>query len=281
MNVLAISSHVAHGHVGNSAAVFALQLLGIEVWPVHTVAYSNHPGYGRYRGAERSAREITEIVAGLEDIGALARCDAVVSGYLGRAETGAAVRDAVSRVKRGNPKALYLCDPVMGDAEDGFFVADDVRAEIDLCVAAADIVTPNAFEIEALTGIAARTVDGALAAAEGLRGRGPATVIVTGLDPGPGAIATLAAESDGAWLVTTPRIELGRRPDGAGDLLAALFLGHYLADRDTGAALAAATSSVYGIIEAARIEGSGELPLIAARSELVAPSRVFAAEALG
>ncbi len=206
MNVLAISSHVAHGHVGNSAAVFALQLLGIEVWPVHTVAYSNHPGYGRYRGAERSAREITEIVAGLEDIGALARCDAVMSGYLGRAETGAAVRDAVSRVKRGNPKALYLCDPVMGDAEDGFFVADDVRAEIDLCVAAADIATPNAFEIEALTGIAAGTVDGALAAAEGLRGRGPATVIVTSLDHGPGAIATVAVAPDGTWLVTTPSI---------------------------------------------------------------------------
>lgn len=280
MNVLAISSHVAYGHVGNSATVFALQLLGIEVWPVHTVAYSNHPGYGRYRGAAMSAGEITEIVAGLDDIGALARCDAVVSGYLGRAETGAAVRDAVSRVKRGNPRALYLCDPVMGDAEDGFFVADDVRAEIELCVAAADIATPNAFEIEALTGTASRTVDGALTAAERLRGRGPGTVIVTGLDPGPGAIATMAAAPDGVWLVTTPRIELGRRPDGAGDLLAALFLGHYLGARDTGAALAAATSSVYGLIEAARIENSPELPLIAAQSELVAPSRTFEAEAL-
>ncbi len=119
MNVLSISSHVAYGHVGNSAAAFALQRLGIEVWPVHTVGYSNHPGYGRHRGAVASAAEIAGIVAGLDDIGVLAGCDAVLSGYLGRAETGAAVRDAVTLAKRRNPHAVYPCDPMMGDSGDG------------------------------------------------------------------------------------------------------------------------------------------------------------------
>ena len=96
MNVLSISSHVAYGHVGNSAAVFALQRLGIEAWPIHTVRYSNHLGHGRHRGEAASGAEIAEMVAGLDDIGALARCDAVLSGYLGQAETGYAVRDAVT-----------------------------------------------------------------------------------------------------------------------------------------------------------------------------------------
>jgi pyridoxine kinase len=280
MNVLAISSHVAYGHVGNSAAVFALQRLGIEAWPVHTVGYSNHPGHGRYRGTAASGAEIAEIVAGLDDIGALAECDAVLSGYLGRAETGTAVRDAVALVKRRNPRAIYLCDSVMGDSEGGFFVSDDVRKEVILSVAAADIATPNAFEVEILAGIGMQTIDDALLATERLRGSGPDIVVVTSLGHEPGSIATMAAGPDGAWLVTTPRIELGRRADGAGDLLAALFLGHYLDDGDIAAALAAAASSVFGVIEAARAGGHRELPLVAAQSELIAPSRIFEAEAL-
>ncbi len=280
MNVLSISSHVAYGHVGNSAAVFALQRLGVEAWPVHTVDYSNHPGHGRVRGTVASRAEVAEIVAGLDDIGALAGCDAVLSGYLGSAETGAAVRDAVALIKRRNPQAIYLCDPVMGDSGAGFFVPDGVRDEVALSLAAADIATPNAFEIEALTGVATRTVGDALAAAERLRALGPEIVVVTSLGHDAGSIATMAAGADGAWLVTTPRIELGRRADGAGDLLAALFLGHYLGHRDAAAALAAATSSVFGVIAAARAGGHRELPLVAAQSELVAPSRAFDARPL-
>ncbi len=168
----------------------------------------------------------------------------------------------------------------MGDAGEGFFVSGDIQDEMIAVVATADIATPNAFEIEALTGISARTVDGALAAAERLRSHGPEIVVVTSIEPESGSVATMVTGPDGAWLVTTPRIELGRRADGAGDLLAALFLGHYLGHRDPAAALAAATSSVFGIIEAARAGGHRELPLIAAQSELVAPTRTFEAEPL-
>jgi len=278
MNVLSISSHVAYGHVGNAAAVFALQRLGVAAWPVHTVRYSNHPGHGRFRGSATSGAEISEIVAGLDEIGVLGDCDAVMSGYLGDAGSGESVRDAVKLVKRRNPDANFLCDPVMGDAEAGFFVSKDVQEQARSATAAADIVTPNAFEIEALTGIAAQTVEGALAAAKRLHEQGPDIVVVSGLAIEPGSIATMVSESSGASLVATPCTELGHRPDGAGDLLAALFLGHYLINRDSRAALAAAVSSVFGVIEAAHAGGHRELPLVAAQSELISPTRKFEAD---
>ncbi len=280
MNVLSISSHVAYGHVGNSAAVFALQRLGVEAWPDQTVRYSNPPGHGRHRGAAASAAEITEIVAGLDDIGALAECDAILSGYFSRADTMAAARDAVATVKSRNPEAIYLCDPVMGDVGAGLYVADEVRGGMNACVAAADIAIPNAFELETLTARPSGTVDGALAAADRLRDLGPGIVVVTGVEGEAGSIATMAVAADGAWRVTTPRLDLGRRADGAGDVLAAVFLAHFLESRDPAAALSAATSSVFGVIDAARAGGGRDLPLIAAQSELVAPSRVFEAETL-
>ena len=89
MNILSLQSHVAYGHVGNSAAVFALQRLGIEVWPVHTVQFSNHPGYGGFRGRAFDAGLIGDVVQGIEERGALAACDGVLSGYVGSAEIGA------------------------------------------------------------------------------------------------------------------------------------------------------------------------------------------------
>jgi pyridoxine kinase len=278
MNVLSISSHVAYGHVGNAAAIFALQRLGIEAWPVHTVRYSNHPGHGRFRGTATGGSEVAELVAGLDEIGILAECDAVMSGYLGDAGTGKAVRDAVALVKRRNPNAPYLCDPVMGDVESGYFVPEGVRDEVRSAVTSANIVTPNAFELEALTGTAAKSLDDTLAAARHLHDLGPEIVIVTSLEWEPASIATVVSARTGAWMVTTPRIDLGRRADGAGDLLAALFLGHYLRDRDPASALAAAVSSVFGVLAAARAGGHRELPLVAAQSELVAPTRLFEAD---
>ena len=97
MNILSIQSHVAYGHVGNAAAVFPMQRLGHEVWPIHTVQFSNHPGYGGFRGASFDAALIDACVEGIAERGALARCDAVLSGYLGGAETGDAILRAVAR----------------------------------------------------------------------------------------------------------------------------------------------------------------------------------------
>ena len=122
MNILSIQSHVAYGHVGNAAAAFALQRLGIEVWPIHTVQFSNHTGYGSWRGRAFDADTIRELIQGIGERGVLGRCDGVLSGYLGSAEIGIAVLDAVARVRAANPRARYCCDPVIGDVGRGVFV---------------------------------------------------------------------------------------------------------------------------------------------------------------
>jgi len=152
--ILSIQSSVAYGHVGNSAAVFPLQRLGIDVWPVLTVHFSNHTGYGSFRGPVLPADQIAEVLRGVEERGVLPGCDAVLSGYMGDVSLGAVVLDAVSRVKAANPKAIYCCDPVLGDVDRGFFVRPGLPEFMrDHAVPKADIITPNQFELEFLAGL--------------------------------------------------------------------------------------------------------------------------------
>lgn len=286
MAILSIQSSVAYGHVGNAAAVFALQRLGFEVWPVNTVAYSNHPGYGDWRGRVADAPEVAALIEGIAARGVLADCRAVLGGYLGAAETGPVVLDAVAAVKAANGDALYCCDPVIGDAAEGVYVADGVAEFIKSeAVGRADILLPNAFELEYLTGRAADTAEHALAAARVLLERGPRLVVVTSLAPslvsGAGntenaeTVETLAVSPSGAWLVAVPRLSSPAK--GTGDLFTALFLGHYLQTRRPGQALAAAASAVFAVLaETAKAE-SRELALVAAQDELVRPRRRFEA----
>ena len=119
MNLSSIESHVAYGHVGNAAAVFPLQRLGVEVWRIHTVQFSNHTGYGAWRGEVFGAGAIRDVMQGIEDRGVLPACDGVLSGYLGSAEIGGSILDAVARVKLANKRALFCCDPVIGDVGRG------------------------------------------------------------------------------------------------------------------------------------------------------------------
>lgn len=281
MNVLTIQSHVAYGHVGNAAAVFPLQRLGFEAWAVHSVQFSNHTGYGAWRGEVFSADLIREVVTGIDERGVLASCDGILSGYIGDAAIGEAVLDAVARVKAVNPKAIYCCDPVMGDVGRGVFVRPGIPEFMQShLVPAADAVTPNQFELELLTGRTIRTLDDALQAAEMVRGRGPGIVVVTSLvrhDAPAGSIECLVSTVQGAWLVTTPMIPLDPPPNGAGDALAALFLGHYLRSGDAAAALARAVSGLHGVLRVTEQEGTREIQLIRGQDHLVAPSVVFEA----
>lgn len=276
MNILSIQSHVAYGHVGNSTAVFALQRMGHEVWPIHTVHYSNHPGHGRFRGRVAGADELAEIVEGLDDLEKLAGCDAVLSGYLGDAETGRAMLDAVARVKARNPSALYLCDPVMGDSETGLYVDPALVSLLrDEAIPAADIVTPNAFELATLTATANIDSDRAKAVAK-LRKSGPRWVIVSGIGSNDGKeMTTLGAAATGGVAVTTPRLETEARPDGAGDLFAAVFLGKFLEWRDFSHALAHAASATFAVLEASAQAATDEMRLISAQNDLLAPKRRF------
>src|ERR1041384_7982611 len=174
LNILSIQSHVAYGHVGNASAVFAMQRLGVEVWPIHTVQFSNHTGYGEWTGRVFEAALITEIVEGIAQRGVLGQCDGVLSGYMGSAETGAAILDAVARVKAANPKARYCCDPVIGDVDRDVFVRPGIPEFMrEHAVPTADIVTPNQFELDHLTGCKSTTRRDALVAIDALHALGP------------------------------------------------------------------------------------------------------------
>lgn len=281
MNVISIQSHVAYGHVGNSAAVFALQRLGIEVWPVHTVQFSNHTGYPDWQGEVFSADHVARVLAGLEARGAFARCDALLTGYIGDPALGSVILDAVTRIRAANPAALWACDPVMGDHGRGLFVRDGIPAFFCAqALPAADLVTPNLFELERLTNQRPRGTADICAAAVNLLTRGPRIVLVTSLtaEAEGDEVAMLAVTAEGAWRVATPRLPL--RPNGAGDAVAALFLGFWLKTRSVPEALAAAAAAIFELLQTTLERGEEELQLVAAQDRLETPRSGFVAERL-
>jgi pyridoxine kinase len=279
LNILSIQSSVAYGHVGNSAAVFPLQRMGFEVWPVNTVHFSNHTGYGQWRGTVLPAEDVAGVVRGIEDRGVLPRCDAVLSGYMGDASLGEVVVGAVARVKGLNADAIYCCDPVMGDAGRGFFVRPGIPEFIkDVAVPAADVITPNQFELEFLTGVKVRDLDDALEAADEAKRLGPETVLTTSLrrkDASVDTIEMLAVSGEGAWLVQTPMLAL--EINGAGDATAALFLAHLLRGGTVAQALSMTASAVHAVLEETHRRGSREMTLVPAQQSIVDPSRRFEA----
>ena len=285
MRILSIQSSVAYGHVGNSAAVFPLQRLGHEVWPVHTVLFSNHTGYGAWRGPVIAGSDVHQVIVGMEERGVLGQVDLVLTGYQGSPEIAAVVLDAVDRVKRANPEASYACDPVMGNADSGCFVDPAIPPLIrDRVVPQADLVTPNQFELGELTGLAlpatARLVD-VLAAADACRALGPSTVLVTSVahtDQPEDTLEMIAITTDGAWSVRTPRLAF--HANGSGDVTAALFSAHLLATRDPALALARTTSSVFDLLTDTLRAGGGELRLVESQEAYAAPRMQFEVQRL-
>ncbi|HEV7260943.1 MAG TPA: pyridoxal kinase PdxY [Bosea sp. (in: a-proteobacteria)] len=282
MNILSIQSHVAYGHVGNASAVFPMQRLGVEVWPIHTVQFSNHTGYGAWKGRVFDGGMIEEVMEGIAERGVLPSCDGVLSGYMGSADIGHAILHSVERVRAANPKALYCCDPVIGDVGRGVFVRPGIPEFMrEQAVPAADIVTPNQFELELLTDIEIRTIADAHRAVETLRDAGPKVVLVTSLstDETPDdAIDLMAADARGAFRVRTPKLDVN--VNGAGDAIAALFFVHYMREDSAAAALAKASASIYGLLRRTRDAGSREILTVAAQDEFVTPSHQFVPEQL-
>lgn len=283
MNILSIQSSVAYGHVGNSAAVFPLQRLGFEVWPVNTVHFSNHTGYGEWRGPVLEAEAIAGVIQGIEERGVLPDCDAVLSGYMGDVSLGEVIVEAVGRVKELNGDAIYCCDPVMGDVGRGFFVRPGIPELMrDVAVPAADVITPNQFELEYLTGMEVGTLEDALKAVEKAMRLGPETVLVTSLrrrDAPEGVIEMLAVSNDGAWLVETPALAL--EVNGAGDATAALFLAHLMRSGSPEQALSMTASAIYAVLDETWRTGSREIRLVSAQESIVAPPRRFEARRVG
>jgi pyridoxine kinase len=281
MHFLSLQSHVAYGYVGNRAATFPLQRLGHEVWAVNTVEFSNHTGYGAWKGRTASAEQVAEIVQGIEALGLLPRCDALLTGYVGDAALADVVLDTARRVRAANARAIWCCDPVLGDIDTGLYVKPGIDTFFrDRAIPAADLVTPNHFELEHLTDTRIATMDQALAAARSLL-QGPRLALITSLrraDAPTDQIETLAVSRDRAWRVCTPLIGFDIAPNGTGDAVAALFSAHWIESGDAALALGKAASSIFAVLEVTRALGERELQLVAAQDRLVAPARRFTPE---
>lgn len=283
MNILSLHSQVVAGHVGNAAAVLPLQLLGFEVWAVPTVLYSNHPGHGTFTGRVTPAGEIEALIDGLDQRGLLKDCAGVLVGYLGDAAQAGIAADTIARVRARHPEARILCDPVLGDRDTGLYVAKDIPEKVmSKLVPRADMVTPNQFELETLTSTRIRSLDDALTAVGKLRAAGPGTVICTSLqrDGGPAdQMETLLAGPDGVWIVRNDPV--AEAPHGAGDLLAALFLGHTILGTPSEEALRLSVSAVWSIIAASTAFPVKELALVAARANIEKPALSARIERIG
>jgi len=277
VRILSIQSSVAFGHVGNSAAVFPLQRLGHEVWPVNTVHFSNHTGYGAWRGPMLAASDVADVIAGIGERGVLGQVDAVLSGYQGAEDMGAVILDAVARVKSLNPSAIYCCDPVMGDVDTGMFVRPGIPEFMrDHMLPRADIATPNHFELDFLAGRVTKSLDDVLSAADDVRGTGPRHLLVTSVvhDSSPlDHIEILAFSDEGTWAVTTPRLPIWT--SGCGDMIAALYTAHLLETGSPADALAATTSSVFAVLQKTIEAGAREIQIVAAQESIAHPPMSF------
>jgi len=280
VKVLSIQSAVAYGHVGNSAAVFPLQRIGVEVLPVYTVNFSNHTGYGAWRGPLIAPADVADVILGIEERGVFPSIDVVLSGYQGSEGIGDVILDAVARVKAANPSAVYACDPVMGNAASGCFVAPAIPVLLrERVVPQADIITPNQFELGFLTGTEPTDLESTLASADRARAMGPSTVLVTSVerpDAPEGTIEMLAVTADGAWIVQTPRIPM--KANGSGDVTAALFTAHLRESGQAATALARTASSVFDLLQNTFDSGQRELQLVESQEAYAHPRMQFSVE---
>ncbi len=283
LNILSIQSHVAYGHVGNSSAVFPMQRLGCEVWPIHTVQFSNHTGYEQgWSGRVYDGQMIDEVVDGIAALGKLSECDGLLSGYMGSSDIGHAILAAATRVREATPGAVYCCDPVIGDIGKGIFVRSGVPEFVKgRAVPAADIITPNQFELNYLAGMETPTLALALKAVEAVHALGPKVILVTSLvteETPANAIDMIASAGGETWRLRSPLLDVS--VNGAGDAIAAVFFVHWLRTGSAADALQLSGSSIYGVLRKTAAANSRELVTVAAQEEFVRPSHLLVPEKL-
>ncbi|WP_394131970.1 pyridoxal kinase PdxY [Shewanella maritima] len=278
--IISIQSHVVYGHAGNSSAVFPLQRMGIEVWPIHTVQFSNHTQYqAGWKGRAFEAEDINQLIAGLENIGKLNDCQAVLSGYQGSAAQCQAIIDTVAKVKASNPNAIYVCDPVMGDPQKGCIVAEGITEQLTGSVMPiADVIVPNQFELSQFTGMAITDLEQAKKACAKALSLGPKMVLVKHLHSlSDEQFSMMLATEDACYLIQRPHLAFDKQPVGVGDLISALFTGALLQGNSPVAAFEHATNASFGVLTLTQKLQQWELQTIAAQQELVTPSSNYQA----
>lgn len=275
-HVLSIQSHVVFGYAGNKSATFPMQLLGVDVWALNTVQFSNHTQYGQWKGLVMPKEQIGEIVQGIDEIGELAQCNAVLSGYIGSAEQVAEIVQAVKNVKARNPNAFYFCDPVMGHPDKGCIVADGVKEGlINLAMAEADIISPNLVELRELSGLPVENFEQALEAIKVILSKGPKKVLVKHLSKvgkEPNKFEMLLATQEGIWHISRPLYPFAKEPVGVGDLTAGLFLANLLNGKTDLEAFEQTANAVNEVMEITYQSGKYELQIIAARNRILQPT---------
>lgn len=284
-NVLSIQSHVVYGHAGNSAAVFPMRRLGVNVWPLNTVQFSNHTQYpAGWKGMVMPPDHLRDIALGLDGIGVMGDVDAVLTGYIGAADQGDVILDIAARAKAANPRSLFFCDPVMGHPVKGCKVAPGV-AEFhrDKSVAKADIMSPNVLELGTLVGRELESVGDCLDATGDLMAKGPDTVLVKHLSyaaEDPDSFEMILATPDEAWHIRRPLVEFDRQPVGVGDLTSGVLLVCLLKGMPAREALEFTAAAVYEVIRETAKRNAYELQLVAAQDALANPRREFKATRL-
>ncbi|AVH29004.1 MULTISPECIES: pyridoxal kinase PdxY [Vibrio] len=279
--ILSIQSHVSFGHAGNSSAVFPMQRMGFEVWPIHTVQFSNHTQYQEgWTGRAFAAEDISELVRGLSNIGALEKCQAVLTGYQGSAEQCLAVEETVTKVKQANPKALYVCDPVMGAPDKGCIVAPGIAENLlTRLMPMADVIVPNQFELSQFSEMEIHSLDDAITACQRALAKGPKIVLVKHLYClENGSFNMLLATQEGIYLAKRPQFEFAKQPVGVGDLISAIFTAGLLKGWSPKQAFQHSHDACYGVLSATYHAGEWELQTIAAQQEFVEPSKHFSIE---
>lgn len=261
--ILSIQSQVAGARVGNSVAAFAMERLGVRVLQLPTVLLGRRPDHGPPGGGPVPAKRFATLLQGLADDGLFAEIDAVLTGYLGEAEQAPLILDAVARIKAASPKAIFICDPVLGD-EGHSYVSQAIVDAMMTLAAQADLLIPNAFELSVITG--RPTGDAALARAAAKTLKKP--VLCTSVRTATG-LGNLYVAPTGDWFCETPR--LPRAPKGAGDLLSALFAARRVRGDALVLALEGATGSVYDVIVRSLAADSEHLMLPEAQDVLVEP----------
>lgn len=279
-NILSIQSHVVFGHAGNSAAEFPMRRMGVNVWPLNTVQFSNHTQYGKWTGCVMPASHLTEIVQGIADIDQLKNCDAVLSGYIGAPDQGSHIIEIVRQVKQANPNVWYFCDPVMGHPEKGCIVAPGVAEfHCKQALPCSDMIAPNLLELEMLSGRDINDVSQAVSAARELIAKGPKLVLVKHLSRAgyhADCFEMLLVTAQDAWHISRPLVEFGaRQPVGVGDLTSGLLLVNLLKGASLKKALEHVTAAVYEVILKTRQMGEYELQVVAAQDLLVLPRSEF------
>ncbi|MFU2048382.1 pyridoxal kinase PdxY [Avibacterium gallinarum] len=278
-HLLSIQSHVVYGYAGNKSATFPMQLLGIDVWALNTVQFSNHTQYGQWTGMVMPPEQIGEIVQGIDNIGQLHQCDAVISGYIGAAEQVEEIINVVQKVKSRNPNAVYLCDPVMGHPDKGCIVADGVKENlINLAMAKADIITPNLVELRELSGLPVENFAQAIEAVKVILSKGPKKVLVKHLSKvgqDPSQFEMLLANQEGIWHISRPLHQFNKEPVGVGDLTAGLFMANLLNGKSDVEAFEHTANAVNDVMTVTQQQDNYELQIVAAREQIVRPVSQF------